>query len=84
MKKKPILYNTFGKVIKLIRESRGMTQIELAQNADLSERYIIDIEKGKRNPTLDVTNSLAEALDTFPSVIWKEVEIRVKGVLDRK
>ncbi|WP_078427530.1 helix-turn-helix domain-containing protein [Alkalihalobacterium alkalinitrilicum] len=76
MKKKPILYNTFGKVIKLIRESRGMTQIELAQNADLSERYIIDIENGKRNPTIDVTYSLASALGTLPSVIWEEVKTR--------
>ncbi|WP_216830311.1 helix-turn-helix domain-containing protein [Alkalihalobacterium elongatum] len=81
MNKNPILYNTFGKVIKLLRDNKGMTQLKLAEDADLSERYIIDIEGGKRNVTLDVLLSLATALDTCPSTILKEVEIRIKEEL---
>lgn len=77
MKKHPILYNTFGKVIKLMRLNKEMTQQELAEEADLSIRYVIAIEKGEKNPTLDVLYSLAKALDTSPSMIWKEVEIRI-------
>ncbi|MDE5414189.1 helix-turn-helix domain-containing protein [Alkalihalobacterium chitinilyticum] len=83
MGKNNLLFNTFGKVIKLIRETNRMTQQKLAEEAGLSIRYIIDIEGGKRNVTIDVLYNLASALNTSPSAILSEVDIRIKEDLKK-
>ncbi|MFV8829519.1 helix-turn-helix domain-containing protein [Alkalihalobacterium sp. APHAB7] len=70
-------------MIKLIRETNRMTQQKLAEEAGLSIRYIIDIEGGKRNVTIDVLYNLARALNTSPSAILNEVDIRIREDLKK-
>jgi transcriptional regulator with XRE-family HTH domain len=45
-----------------IRKGRGMTQEQLAERSGLSQQYISDLERGKRNPTVVTLWELAQAL----------------------
>lgn len=47
-----------------IRKAKGLSQIRLAEEADVSTGMIGEIESGKRNPTLTTIDKIASALDT--------------------
>jgi transcriptional regulator with XRE-family HTH domain len=44
-----------------IRKARGWTQEELAERSGLSQQYLSDLERGKRNPTIVTIYELAQA-----------------------
>jgi XRE family aerobic/anaerobic benzoate catabolism transcriptional regulator len=50
-------------LVRQNRAKRGMTRRQLAQGADISERYLAQIEGGAGNPSIIVLRALAEALD---------------------
>lgn len=52
----------FGLVVRRRRISQGFTQEKLAELCGLHSTYIGLIERGRRNPTLDVCERIAEAL----------------------
>lgn len=58
----------FGQRLRLLRTSRGLSQEELANAADLDRTYISSCEAGRRNVTLKTIMRLAEALGVDPSV----------------
>jgi transcriptional regulator with XRE-family HTH domain len=41
-----------GEEVRKLRQRRGITLKRLAQLSGLSDRFIIDVEKGKANPSL--------------------------------
>lgn len=45
-----------------IRKERGWTQEELAERSGLSQQYLSDLERGRRNPTIVTIYEIAEAL----------------------
>jgi transcriptional regulator with XRE-family HTH domain len=45
-----------------LRKSQGITQVELAQEAEINRTTLSKIESGQRNATLDVLMRLASAL----------------------
>jgi len=49
--------------IKEIRMKKGLTQKELSEQSNLSERQIIRIENNKSNPTLCTLDRIAKALN---------------------
>jgi transcriptional regulator with XRE-family HTH domain len=51
-----------GRRVREARVRRGLTQLDLAQAADLSVAYVSLIERGGRNPPLTTVASLARAL----------------------
>jgi DNA-binding XRE family transcriptional regulator len=52
-----------GTVIKALRESKGMSQVELASKAKIARPYLIRLESGQqKNPSLAVLKRLAGAL----------------------
>jgi transcriptional regulator with XRE-family HTH domain len=57
--------------LKRIRTERGWSQDELAHWAGLPRTYIGLFERKQRNPTLDTVESLAAALDTSMSELFK-------------
>jgi transcriptional regulator with XRE-family HTH domain len=65
--KKPGLAQQFGLNIRRIRKDHGLSQEALAAGAGLAPTYVGQIERGKRSPTLDVVERLAEALGVKPS-----------------
>lgn len=54
-----------GDRIRSLRKSKQpkMTSADLAMKADISQSYVIEIESGKKNPSLEVLTRLARALN---------------------
>jgi len=52
-----------GLHIRQIRESQGMSQEQLAADAEIPYSSVNEIEAGKTNPTIASLMALAEALD---------------------
>ena len=63
-----------GKQIKNIRESKGISQKDLAYEADLDRSYIASIEVGKRNVSIVNLEKIAYALNTPLYKLFKESE----------
>jgi len=51
-----------GQAIKLCRTRRGLSQADLAQQAECSVSYLSMLENNKRDPTLSTMNKIAQAL----------------------
>lgn len=45
-----------------IRKERGYTQEELAERTGLTQQYLSDLERGKRNPTIVTVYEISQAL----------------------
>ena len=59
------LYLTkLGQEVRKLRQQRGITLKRMAQLSGLSDRFLIEVEKGKANPSLTSLVSLADALQT--------------------
>lgn len=52
----------FGRVLQKHRLEKGISQESLAEKADLHQTHIGLIERGERNPSLNVAKSLADGL----------------------
>jgi transcriptional regulator with XRE-family HTH domain len=64
-----------GRELKRRRVCRGVTQVELAQRAQLSPIFIAKVEAGERMPSWDTLARLARALN---------VTVRVALIPDRQ
>ena len=62
------------------RRKNGLTQAELAEKIEVSLKTVIDIEKGKRNPTFDVLYRLIIALDIPAELIFRRGYDRQSGI----
>ena len=65
------LRNVFGRRLRAARQARQMTIADLAYAAHMDWSYLTQLELGKKNPSLDLMDSLAHA-----------VGIRLKDMLD--
>ena len=52
----------FGIAIRYLRQKQELTQEELAHRAHLHRTYLTDIERGTRNPSIEVVEKLANGL----------------------
>jgi len=52
----------FGKNVRKFRQQRGLTQEQLAFEAEIDLTYVGGIERGKRNPSLLVMARIADSL----------------------
>ena len=59
--------NLLGRNVRARREKLGLTQEQLGFETGLDRTYISGIERGTRNPSLDVIVKIASALETSPS-----------------
>jgi transcriptional regulator with XRE-family HTH domain len=53
----------YGKKVREIRKSKGVSQESLADLAGLDRTYISDIENGKRNVSIETIFKIGKALD---------------------
>ena len=53
----------FGKRVRKARQNKKLSQEELAYEADSNRTYISDVERGTRNPSIEVVERIARALD---------------------
>ncbi len=56
------LADYIGMTIRRLRTEREYTLQALADESGISKSYLGDIEKGRKNPTTDVVEAVAEAL----------------------
>jgi DNA-binding XRE family transcriptional regulator len=68
------LGHAFGNVLKARRQEAGLTQEELAFQADMHSTAISLYERGLRQPTLYTVFKLALVLKTRPSSLVESVE----------
>ncbi len=54
----------YGKKVREIRKSNGVSQESLAELAGLDRTYISDIENGKRNVSIETIFKIAGGLET--------------------
>ena len=73
---KETLKKNFGKNVKAIRESRGLSLQEVADRCKLDESNISKIEHGKRDSSLTTMAELAHGLGVTlaelfkPALLW--------------
>lgn len=66
-----------GNKLLKIRKSRGMTQAEVAEKAELSDRTYADIERGNVNMRLDTLIKICKALGITPNDILIEEQEKI-------
>ena len=52
-----------GKRIRSLRKIRNLSQEQLAEKADISSKYLGEIERGRSNITIDIMEKLSTALE---------------------
>lgn len=62
----------FGERIRTFRKERGMSQIDLANKVGIDRSYIGFLERGERNPSLEMIIKIAEALNVTPDELLKK------------
>lgn len=60
----------FGSRLRALRLARGWSQEEFAHKAGLDRTYVSGVERGVRNPTLDVIMKLANTLEVDPADLF--------------
>ncbi|GEP95516.1 MULTISPECIES: helix-turn-helix domain-containing protein [Chitinophaga] len=71
MEKDLAIRKKFGANLKRLREGKGMTQTDLAFEADIEPSHISRIERGTTNTSLTTIVTLADALKVHPSELMK-------------
>jgi transcriptional regulator with XRE-family HTH domain len=59
----------FGRAVRRVREAKRLSQEQLAESARIHRTYLSGVETGTRNPTLEIVERLAKALDVTPSCL---------------
>lgn len=64
----------FGEVLRRLRKEAGLSQEQLAFEAEIERNFVSLIERGVNQPTIRVIFKLAKALNTQPSTMLALVE----------
>lgn len=68
------LGQVFGINVRQLRKERGLSQEAFADEAGIAVTYVGQIERGLRNPTLDVVERFAKVLGVDPLDLLKASE----------
>jgi transcriptional regulator with XRE-family HTH domain len=71
------LRTALGSVIQDVRLARGMTLRELHEVADVSLGYISEVERGQKEASSEILESLARGLSTTVSDLVVDAGIRM-------
>lgn len=70
--------------LKEIRIKKKMSRKELAKLSNISEAYLSMIENGKRVPTVEVINNIANSLNYKPNVIFLSLNLTESKMKEAK
>ncbi|MGC2373121.1 MAG: helix-turn-helix transcriptional regulator [Solirubrobacteraceae bacterium] len=70
----PAFQRALGLAVKHRREELGLTQEQLANDTDLHQRWISNVETGKRNPSYGSLRRLAAGLELSASELLARAE----------
>lgn len=65
---------TVGKVIRRVREEKGLSQEVVSGLADIGRTHLSAIERGTRKPTMETFFRIANAMDIDASSLLKQIE----------
>jgi transcriptional regulator with XRE-family HTH domain len=68
----------FGRVVRRLRQKKGLTQEELGLDADLRRTFVSILELGQQQPTLTTILKLARVLEVRPAKLIKLVEREIQ------
>lgn len=74
MSASPAFQHALGQAVKARREELGLTQEQLDNNTDLHQRWISNVENGKRNPSYASLRRLAAGLELSASELLARAE----------
>jgi transcriptional regulator with XRE-family HTH domain len=63
-----------GRAVRLIRDERGISQVQLAADTGFMQSWISHVERGARNPSWNNVVRLAEGLGVSPAELVKRAE----------
>jgi len=63
-----------GMRIRYLRKLRRWSQEDLALEANINKNYICDLENGRRNPSLEILERIADAFGISLSELFRGVE----------
>lgn len=77
----PVPKLTFTERLVRYREMKGLSQRALAQRIGISSAYLNDIEHGRRGPTVNLVNVIAEEFNFGPYLhhVWHLAAARAHG-----
>ena len=64
----------FGKAVRIRRSELNISQEDFAERAGLHRTYVSDLERGKRNISLENIERLAKALNLSISELMRRVD----------
>ena len=82
MREFPCLSEAIGHVIEIYRKNSRMTKTALADFSSLERRYLLEIERGTKKPTVNAVYSICEALNVSPVDFFAMVEEERQKLLD--
>ncbi len=62
-----------GARIRYLRQQKNWSMEDLALEAEINRNYLCDLERGSRNPTVNVLNRIAKALDVNLSTLFEGI-----------
>ena len=65
---------SFAAILRKYRSEKEITQEALAEKADIASKMVSLIERGVRNPSLNVADSIAKGLGVSLAQMIKEAE----------
>ena len=63
-----------GYRIRYLRQQKGMSIEALALEAEINRNYLGDLERGMRNPTIEIINKVAKALEIDLAVLFEGIK----------
>lgn len=78
MSASPAFQTALGLAVKTRRQELGLTQEQLANDTELHQRWISNVETGKRNPSYASLRRLAAGLELSASQLLARAE-RIEG-----
>ena len=66
----------FGRRVNYLRKLQKITIEELAFRRSLNKKYLGDIERGKRNPTLEVIDKISKGLNISLEKLFSGIGIK--------
>jgi len=73
------LEGAFGSVLRQLRESKGLSQEELADQCSIHRTYVSQLERGLKSPTLRLIWQVCASLQVSPSALIADVQRRTEG-----
>ena len=74
-----------GNNLYKVRKAKGLTQAEVAEKAELSDRTYADIERGSTNMRIETLLKICEALNITPNdilVVDNDIEIPEQDIAE--